>query len=232
MEIIWDGLSRAFWLIVHRDPEVVTIVLLTLRVSGTAVLISMCIGVPLGTLLASSRFPGRGVLVSLMNAGMSIPPVVVGLVVMVLLWRTGPLGPLGIIFTPWAMIFAQVLITLPIVTGITFAAMSQVDPRLRQQLIGLGASRLQLVWVLVQEARLTMLTAVMAGFGRAISEVGAVMMVGGNIRGQTRVLTTATVLESGRGEFGTAIALGIVLLLMAYLVNASLTVLQQRGRLT
>lgn len=231
MDIIWEGLTKAFWLIVHRDPDVVAIVLLTLRVSGTAVLISMLLGVPLGTALASSRFPGRGIVVSLVNAGMSIPPVVVGLVVMVLLWRTGPLGPLGLIFTPWAMIGAQVLITLPIVTGITLAAMAQVDPRLRQQLLGLGASRLQLVWVLLQEARLTMLTAVMAGFGRAISEVGAVMMVGGNIRGQTRVLTTATVLESGKGEFGTAIALGVVLLVMAFLVNASLTTLQQRGRL-
>ena len=231
MDIIWDGLSKAFWLIVHRDPDVIDIVLLTLRVSGTAVLISMLMGVPAGTALAVSKFPGRGILVSFVNAGMSIPPVVVGLIVMVLLWRTGPLGPLGIIFTPWAMISAQVLITFPIVTGITMAAMAQVDPRLRQQLVGLGASRVQLVWVMLQEARLTMLTAVMAGFGRAISEVGAVMMVGGNIKGQTRVLTTATVLESGKGEFGTAIALGMVLLVMAYLVTSVLTVLQQRGRL-
>lgn len=231
MDIILDGLSKAFWLIVHRDPDVIEIVLLTLRVSGTAVLISMLIGVPAGTALAVSRFPGRGILVSFVNAGMSIPPVVVGLIVMVLLWRTGPLGPLGIIFTPWAMISAQVLITFPIVTGITMAAMAQIDPRLRQQLVGLGASRAQLVWVMLQEARLTMLTAVMAGFGRAISEVGAVMMVGGNIKGQTRVLTTATVLESGKGEFGAAIALGMVLLVMAYLVTSALTVLQQRGRL-
>jgi tungstate transport system permease protein len=231
MDIIWEGLSKAFWLIVHRDPDVIEIVLLTLRVSGTAVLISMVLGVPAGTSLAVSRFPGRGILVSLVNAGMSIPPVVVGLIVMVLLWRTGPLGPLGIIFTPWAMISAQVLITFPIVTGITMAAISQVDPRLRQQLLGIGASRVQLVWVLLQEARMTMLTAVMAGFGRAISEVGAVMMVGGNIKGQTRVLTTATVLESGKGEFGTAIALGLILLVMAYLVTSALTVLQQRGRL-
>lgn len=231
MDIIWEGLSKAFWLIVHRDPDVVEIVMLTFRVSGTAVLISMLLGVPAGTALAISRFPGRGILVSLVNAGMSIPPVVVGLIVMVLLWRTGPLGPLGIIFTPWAMISAQVFITFPIVTGITMAAISQVDPRLRQQLVGLGASRVQLVWVLLQEARLTMLTAVMAGFGRAISEVGAVMMVGGNIKGQTRVLTTATVLESGKGEFGTAIALGLILLVMAYLVTSALTVLQQRGRL-
>lgn len=230
MEIIWEGLVSAFWLIVHLDPEVTEVVVLTIRVSGTAVILSMLLGVPLGAALGATRFRGRGFLVSLINTGMGIPPVVVGLVVMIMLWRTGPLGPLGMLFTPWAMITAQVIITLPIVTGITLSAMAQVDPKLRQQLLGLGASRLQVVWVLLQEVRLPLLTAVMAGFGRAISEVGAVMMVGGNIKGLTRVLTTATVLESRRGEFGTAIALGIILLILAYLVNVLLTTFQQRER--
>ena len=230
MDLIWDGLVKAFWLVVHRDPEVMEVLLLTLRVSGTATLISMCFGIPVGTLLGVWRFPTRAFLVSLVNTGMSAPPVVVGLVVMLMLWRSGPFGTLGMLYTPWAMIAAQVVIATPIVTGVTMAAMSQLDPRLRLQLMGLGGSWLQVIWVLFQEARLPLLTAVMAGFGGVISEVGAVMMVGGNIKGETRVLTTATVLASNRGEFGLAIALGVILLVLAYAVNVILTTLQQRGR--
>ena len=231
MDLVWDGVRQAFWLIVRRDPEVTDVLLLTLRVSGSATLISMCIGVPLGALLGIWRFSGRGLVSTLVNTGMGVPPVVVGLVVIIMLWRSGPLGTLGILYTPWAMVLAQVVIALPIVTGVSMAAMSQVDPRLRLQLFGLGASRLQAFWVQVQEARLPLLTGVMAGFGGVISEVGAVMMVGGNIKGETRVLTTATVLAANRGEFGLAIALGIILLLLAFSVNLVLTVLQQRGRL-
>ena len=149
----------------------------------------------------------------------------------IMLWRSGPLGELGILYTPWAMVTAQVIIATPIVTGVAMAAMAQLDPMLRLQILGLGASRIQAMWVLFQEARLPLLTAVMAGFGGVVSEVGAVMMVGGNIKGETRVLTTATVLASNRGEFGLAIALGIILLLLAYVVNLVLTFVQQRGRL-
>ncbi|MDP3062943.1 MAG: ABC transporter permease [Chloroflexota bacterium] len=230
MDLIWDGIRQAFWLIVHRDSEVMEVVLLTLRVSGAATLISMCIAVPLGAALGLSRFAGRRFVVSLVNTGMGMPPVVVGLFVTIMLWRSGPLGLLHILYTPWAMIVAQVIIAAPIVTGVSMSAMAQLDPRLRQQLLGLGASRVQMVWVLFQEARLPLLTAVMAGFGGVISEVGAVMMVGGNIKGETRVLTTATVLATSRGEFGLAIALGIILLLLAYIVNLVLTSVQQRGR--
>jgi tungstate transport system permease protein len=231
MDLIWDGIVQAFWLMVRRDPEVMEVLLLTIRVSGTATLISMCIGVPLGALLGTWRFAGRGLVSSVVNTGMGTPPVVVGLVVVIMLWRSGPLGALGMLYTPWAMILAQVAIALPIVTGISMAAMSQLDPGLRLQVLGLGASRLQVFWVQVQEARLPLLTAVMAGFGGAVSEVGAVMMAGGNIKGETRVLTTATVLAANRGEFGLAIALGIILLLLAYAVTLVLTILQQRGRL-
>ncbi|MDP6402955.1 MAG: ABC transporter permease [SAR202 cluster bacterium] len=231
MDLVWEGIRQAFWLIVRRDPEVTEVFLLTLRVSGSATLISMCIGVPLGSLLGIWRFSGRGLVSTLVNTGMGVPPVVVGLVVTIMIWRSGPLGALGILYTPWAMVLAQVVIALPIVTGVSMAAMSQVDPRLRHQLFGLGASRLQAFWVQVQEARLPLLTAVMAGFGGVISEVGAVMMVGGNIKGDTRVLTTATVLAANRGEFGLAIALGIILLLLAFSVNLVLTFLQRKGRL-
>ncbi len=231
MDLVWEGIRQAFWLIVRRDPEVTEVFLLTLRVSGSATLISMCIGVPLGSLLGIWRFSGRGLVSTLVNTGMGVPPVVVGLVVTIMIWRNGPLGALGILYTPWAMVLAQVVIALPIVTGVSMAAMSQVDPRLRHQLFGLGASRLQAFWVQVQEARLPLLTAVMAGFGGVISEVGAVMMVGGNIKGDTRVLTTATVLAANRGEFGLAIALGIILLLLAFSVNLVLTFLQRKGRL-
>ena len=231
MDVIWEGIRQAFWLLLHRDPEVMEVIRLSLQVSGSATLISLLIGIPCGTFLGLTRFPGRNLSISLVNTGMGMPPVVVGLFVSIMLWRSGPLGLLHLLYTPTAMVIAQVTIAAPIITGVSMAAMAQLDPRLRLQMLGLGASRWQLLWVLLQEARLPLLTGVMAGFGGVISEVGAVMMVGGNIKGQTRVLTTATVMETSRGHFGTAIALGIILLLIAYLVNLTLTHLQQRGRL-
>lgn len=230
MDLVWNGFRQAFWLLVTGDPEVLRITWLSLRVSGTATLISLAIGVPVGTFLALARFPGRSVALAAVNTGMGMPPVVVGLFVTIMLWRSGPLGLLGLLYTPAAMVIAQVLIAAPMVTGLTVAAMQNLDPRLRLQLLGLGASRPQLLLSLWTEARLPLLAAVMAGFGAVISEVGAVMMVGGNIKGQTRVLTTATVMETGRGNFDLAIALGVILLLLAYLVNLALTLIQQRGK--
>ncbi len=230
MELIWQGFRQALWLLVTGDPEVLRVTWLSLRVSGTATLVSLLIGVPLGTLLALARFPGRSLALAAVNTGMGMPPVVVGLFVTILLWRSGPLGLLGLLYTPTAMVIAQVLIAAPMVTGLTVAAMQNLDPRLALQLLGLGASRLQLLVSLWIEARLPLLAAVMAGFGAVISEVGAVMMVGGNIKGQTRVLTTATVMETARGNFDVAIALGLILLLLAYLVNLVLTLIQQRGK--
>ena len=206
------------------------ITLLSLQVSTLATLISLLIGLPLGTALALSKFPGRAFIMSLINTGMALPPVVVGLFVAMSLWRSGPLGDLKLIYTPAAIIIAQTIISAPVVTGLTAAALQQLDPRLRLQLYGLGASRVQMIFSLWREARLPLLAALMAGFGSVISEVGASMMVGGNIKGQTRVLTTAIVLETGKGEFETAIALSIFLLTITFLVNWALTAIQQRGR--
>jgi tungstate transport system permease protein len=229
MELIWEGIRQAFYLVFSGDPEVWGITLLSLKVSGFATILSLFIGLPLGTWLALGRFTGRGFSLSLINTGMALPPVVVGLWVSIFLWRSGPLGDLHLIYTPAAIVIAQTIIAAPVVTGLTAAALQQLNPRLRLQLLGLGASRVQMVVALWREARLPLLAALMAGFGSVISEVGASMMVGGNIRGHTRVLTTATVLETGRGEFGMAIALGLILLLLAYLVNMALTGIQQRG---
>ncbi len=160
---------------------------------------------------------------------MALPPVVVGLFVAILLWRSGILGGLGLMYTPGAMVIAEVIIATPVVIGLTAAGLGQLDPRLETQLLGLGASRWQTIWWMWREARLPLLAAVMAAFGSVISEVGAAMMVGGNIAGQTRVLTTSIVLQTGRGEFGAAIALGLVLLSIAFMVNGVLTWAQQRG---
>ena len=212
-----------------NNPDVWEITLLSIKVSGLATIISLLIGLPFGTLLALSKFPGRAFLLTIVNTGMALPPVVVGLAVAMTLWRSGPLGSLRLIYTPWAIIIAQVIIAAPVVTGLTTAALQALDSRLRLQLLGLGASRLQMVFSIWREARLPLLAALMAGFGSVISEVGASMMVGGNIRHQTRVLTTSIVLETSKGEFGNAIALGILLLLITFLVNYALTLIQQKG---
>ena len=210
--------------------EVLPITLLSLQVSGLATAISLMLGVPLGTALALGRFPGRAFLLSLINTGMALPPVVVGLFVAMTLWRSGPLGDLRLIYTPAAIVIAQTVIAAPVVTGLSAAALQQLDPRLRLQLYGLGASRGQMIVALWREARLPLLAALMAGFGSVISEVGASMMVGGNIKCQTRVLTTAIVLETGKGEFEQAIALSVFLLVITFLVNWALTIIQQRGK--
>ena len=228
MELIWEGIKQAFRLILTADSEVLGITLLSLQISGAATLLSLLLGMPLGIGIALSRFPGRSLVVSLINTGMGLPPVVVGLFVSIFLWRSGPLGFLELLYTPTAMIIAQVIIAFPIVAGLTMAAFQTLNPNLSAQLLGIGASRLQLLWLLCKEARLPLLAAVMAGFGGVISEVGASMMVGGNIRGQTRVLTTATVLETGKGNFEIAIALGLILLILTFAVNLLLTHIQQR----
>ena len=209
--------------------ETLQITLLSLQISGLATAISLLIGLPLGTLLALGKFPGRSILLSLVNTGMGLPPVVVGLFVAMMLWRSGPFGDLGLIYSPMAIVIAQVIIAFPVVTGLTSAALQALDPRLQLQLRGLGASTPQMIWMLWRQARLPLLAALMAGFGSVISEVGASMMVGGNIKGQTRVLTTAIVLETSKGEFDTAIGLGLLLLTITFLVNWALTAIQQKG---
>ena len=212
------------------ETEVFEITFLSLQVSTLATGLSLVIGLPFGTWLALGNFRGRSVILSIINTGMALPPVVVGLVVAMSLWRSGPLGDLRRIYTPIAIIIAQTIIAAPVVTGLTAAALEALDSRLQPQLLGLGASRVQMVWYLWREARLPLLAALMAGFGSVISEVGASMMVGGNIRGQTRVLTTAIVLETGKGEFEKALALSALLLILTYLINVALTWIQQKSR--
>jgi len=229
MELIWQGVLEALRLILSGDPGVLRITWLSIQISGMATLMSLVVGIPAGVGLALARFPGRGLLVALANTGMGLPPVVVGLFVSIFLWRSGPLGTLELLYTPAAIVIAQFVIAAPIVIGLTVAAMQQLNPKLRLQFMGLGASRGQVLWLLMREARLPLLAAVMAGFGGVISEVGASMMVGGNLLGQTRVLTTATVLETGKGNFDVAIALSVILLALVFGVTYLLTWIQQRG---
>jgi tungstate transport system permease protein len=228
VDLIVAGLREALRLLASGDREVMAILLLSLQVSSTATAIALGLGIPAGAALALLRFPGRTLVVAGVNAGMGLPPVVVGLFVTLLLWRSGPLGGWEILYTPAAIVVAQAVIAAPIVMGITLAAVQNVPERFRLQLIALGASRTQMVRVVLREARLPMLAAVMAGFGGIISEIGASMMVGGNIKDQTRTLTTAMVLETGKGNFEIAIALALLLLVLMFAVNWLLTAVQQR----
>ncbi len=230
MDLIIDGIVKAFKLLLALDPEVLGITWLSLKVSGMATLISVGIGISIGMIVALTRFPGKKFVVSVVNTGMGLPPVVVGLFVTVFLWRNGPFGFLDILYTPTAMIMAQSVIATPIVMGISIAALQNLPAKLRLQILSLGATRLQMVWILIREARLPLMAAVMAGFGGVISEVGASIMVGGNIKGYSRVLTTATVMETGKGDFDVAFALSIILLLLVFLVNYLFTLIQQRER--
>jgi tungstate transport system permease protein len=228
MDLLTSGLREAVRLLVSGDAEIWSILLLSLQVSGSATLIALALGIPAGAALALARFPGRTLLVSLVNTGMGLPPVVVGLFVSMLLWRSGPFGALEILYTPAALVVAQAMIAAPLVTGITLAAVQNVPEKFRLQLLALGASRAQMVRVVLRQARLPMLAAVMAGFGGIISEIGASMMVGGNIKGQTRTLTTAMALETSKGNFEVAIALALLLLLLVFAVSWALTSIQQR----
>lgn len=210
--------------------DLLEVIVLTLQVSGTATLISVLLGLPVGLWLALNDFPGKKAVLSVVNFGMGLPPVVVGLFVSLLLWRYGPLGSLEIMYTPTAMIIAQSVIASPIIAGLSFAALGALPPNLRLQMLSLGATGAQTCWVLIKEAKLGLLAAVMAGFGGVVSEIGASMMVGGNIKGATRVLTTATVMEVGKGNYDLAIALSLVLLVLSYGVVATLTYAQNYGK--
>ncbi len=207
----------------------IRIVSLSLRVTGAALLFSTLAGIPLGSWLGLKRFIGRQLVIALLYTGMGFPPVVVGLFVYLMLSRSGPLGSLGWLFTPRAMIVAQVIISLPLVAGFTMAAVMGVDPNLRQQVLSLGATDWQATLAVLREARVGVMVSIIAGFGSIISEVGAVMLVGGNIQGSTRVLTTAIVLETRKGNFDLAMALGVVLLALSFLANAAMLRLQGRA---
>ena len=230
MGLIGEGLIKAVEMLLSGDPELLAITWLTLRVSLTATLISVIVGLPLGVLLGLVRFPGRKLLVTMINLGMGLPPVVAGLWVTLLLWRSGPLGQYALLYTPTAIIMAQVLVSLPIIIGLTTSTFQNINPQLIMQIRSLGASRWQLFIVLIREARLAILAAIMAGLGRVLAEVGASMMVGGNIKGETRILTTAMVMEVSKGNFDVAIALSFILMGLAFLITFALTSMQQRKR--
>jgi tungstate transport system permease protein len=221
-------MREALGLLLGGDAELYGIIGRTLLISGMATLAAMLLGIPLGYALARGRFPGRTLLLGMVNTGMGMPPVVVGLVVWLLLTRSGPLGAWELIYTPRAMILAQFVIATPLVVGFTVASIQALPAQLPDLLTSLGAGRVQALWILSREARLGLLAAVMAGFGAIVSEVGASMTVGGNLRGSTRVLTTAIVTETGRGNLPIALALGCLLLGLAFAVNLLLTLVQQR----
>lgn len=228
------GLVQAIHLIFTQDPALFEIVVLSLRVSGTALLFSTLIGIPLGAVLGLSRFAGRRLVIALLYTGMGFPPVVVGLFVYLMLSRSGPFGQLGwpiipSLFTPASMVVAQCVISFPLVAGFTMAAVMGVDPQLRQQVRALGATRWQTTATVLVEARIGVVVSVIAGFGSIISEVGAVMMVGGNIEHRTRMLTTAIVLETRKGNFDLAMALGMVLLGLSFVSNVVMLYLQGKA---
>lgn len=229
MDLVLEGLRQAFLLLARADPEIMQIMWLSLKLSGLATALSLLVGLPIGAGLGLGRFPTRNLVLAVVNSGMGLPPVVVGLFVSIALWRSGPLGFLGLLYSPSAIVLAQFIIAMPVVAGLTAAAMQQLDPRLLLQLRGLGASTWQALLLLLREARFSLLAAVMAGFGAVISEVGASMMVGGNILHYTRVMTTATVLETTKGNFAIAIALSVILLTLSFAITMAITALQQWG---
>ena len=232
MEILIEALRDAVELIAALDPGLIAIVILTLQVTLAGLFLSILIGLPIGVLLGlSSRIPSRAFLLPLIYTGMGLPPVLVGLFVYLMLSNAGPLGNLGWLFTPSAMIAAQMIIGLPLIIGLTLSAIKSIDPLLPLQLRALGATRLQLSWTMLSEARFGLFAAIVAAFGSILSEVGAVMLVGGNIEGETRVLTTAIVLETRKGNFSLALALGFILLTLAFTTNFGLYLFQQQGTL-
>jgi len=229
METILQGLIQSLFRLFSGDPELYGIIARSLFVSGSAVMLASFLGISSGIAVALHHFPGRRLLINILNTFMGLPPVVVGLVVYLLLSRSGPLGFLGLLFSPTAMIIAQTILATPILAALTVSALLSVKPLVRDTALALGASPPQIAWTVVREARYGLLAAVIAGFGRVSAEVGAVMMVGGNIAGYTRVMTTTIVLETAKGEFALAIGLGLVLILLAFLVNLGLNLIQGRG---
>ncbi len=230
MDLILEGLGGAVARILALDPDVLDAAATSLAVSGTATALSVLVGIPLGTIVGLTRFRGRNLVLSLLNTGMGLPPVVVGLFVVVFIWRSGPLGTLDWYCTREAIVTAQFLLAFPTIAGLTAVAVQSLDPMLRLQVTALGATPAQLAWILVREAKLPILTAAMAGFGAVISEIGASLMVGCSIKGDTRILTTAIALETGKGDFGYAFALAFILLGLIFAVNAVTTWAQQRRR--
>jgi tungstate transport system permease protein len=220
LEYFGQAFEKAIELLISFDSELYGIIYLSLKVSAIAVIISSIIAIPLGIIISMGKFCGKRLLINVINAFMGVPPVVVGLVVYILLSnQTGIFPTLRLLFTPTAMIIAQVLLAIPIIMGLTIAAVKDVYGRISKTAVSLGASYIQLIWIVIKEAKYSIGAAVITGFGRLMAEVGAVMMVGGNIRFQTRVMTTAIALQKGMGEFVLALALGIILMSTALIVN-------------
>lgn len=230
MDLLIEGMKKAIEMLLSGDPEIFEITWLTLRVSLTAIIFSTVVGIPLGVLLGLTSFRGRRFVLALINIGMGLPPVVAGLWITMLLWRSGPLGSFSLLYSPLAIVMAQVLVSLPIVIGLTCSAFQQIDEKMLMQIKSLGATSFQTVTLLIRETRIAILAAVMAGFGRVIAEVGAAMMVGGNIRGETRILTTSIVMEVSKGNFDIALALSFILMTIAFGITFLLTILQQRKK--
>jgi len=227
LDLLLESARDALRLLFTADPYVLEVLALSLRVSGAAVVLGVVIGMPIGVLLALTRFRGRGLAIALLYTGFALPPVVVGLFLYIVLSRAGPLGGLELLFTPTAMIAAQAVLATPYIAGITLAAVQAVPSDVRLQALALGASPLRALLMHLREARIGLVAAVVAGFGAVVSEVGAVLLVGGNLLGETRVLTTAIVLETRRGNFALALALGFILLAVAFVVNLLLMRMQQ-----
>lgn len=232
MELIIDGLRKAVEMILSGDKEIFEITWLTLRVCFIAIMISSLIGLPLGMFLGLSKFKGRKLILVFINIGMGLPPVVAGLWITMLLWRSGPLGHLQLLYSPTAIVMAQVLVSLPIITGLTSSAFQQITDKMLLQIKALGATKLQTLTILLKQTKIAIVAAIMAGFGRVIAEVGAAMMVGGNIQGDTRILTTSIVMEVSKGNFDVALAISFILLSVALLITGALTLLQQRKRIS
>jgi tungstate transport system permease protein len=232
MELIIDGLKKAIEMILSGDPQVFEITWLTLKVCLISILISTLLGLPLGIFLGLARFKWRKLILLFINIGMGLPPVVAGLWITMLLWRSGPLGSYSFLYSSTAIVMAQILVSLPIVTSLTCSAFQQINDKMLLQIKALGATKLQTFIILVKQVKIAILAAIMAGFGRVIAEVGAAMMVGGNILGDTRILTTSIVMEVSKGNFDIALALSFILMTIALLITAALTYLQQRRRIS
>lgn len=224
-----EGFLKAFSLIYNLDQELLGIILLSLKVSGTALIVSSIIGVPAGAVIGLKKFPGRGFIITLLNTFMGLPPVVVGLFVYLLLSRSGPLGFMGLLYSPSAMVAAQTILALPIVASLCHSAIFAVDPIIGQAAITLGATPYQKAITIIKEARYGILSSVIAGFGRVMAEVGAILIVGGNIAGYTRVMTTTIALETDKGNFELALALGVILLIISLIINIALHLIQRKG---
>lgn len=230
MDTIYEAFRSALYLILHPSAELVTIVLRTLKISGGALLLAAAAGVPLGAALALKRFPLRGVLLSVLNSFMGLPPVVVGLIIYLLLSRSGPLGFMDLLYTPGAMVLAQFVLAFPIVAALGASAVVGVDPSIRVASRSLGATPVQEMATVLHEARYGILSAIIAALGRVMAEVGAILIVGGNVKGHTRVMTTAIAMETDKGDFTLALALGIILLFISICINLLLHMVQRRGR--